>query len=376
MSIRSILVLVSISSVFAGCDLLDEAAGKSASNGSDDSSDADDTIEADDTSEGDDSGDAAELPEDGVWYRLQTEFQGPDKCLEGNQAASAVKEGAAFMDDCADVTGQLFRFEADAETGAWRLKTMFQGVDKCLEGNASDSEVHGGAAFMDNCQEVSGQLWEVVPDGEHVRLQTLFGGQERCLEGNQAGSEVHQGAAFMDSCAEVTGQLWTLVPTDFVEDYRPNPDPGLVYRLRTDLQGHDRCLEGNQADSEVMGGNAFMDDCAEVSGQLWRFEPDGEHYRMKTLFQGEDKCLEGNQADSDYHDGAAFMDDCSAASGQLWDIVPDGQGLRLKTVFRGDSECLEGNDADSEVHGGTAFMDDCQAVTGQSWSLEAVAELD
>ena len=39
---------------------------------------------------------------------------------------------------------------------------MFRGEGECLEGNQAGSPVHGGAAFMDKVQNVSGQLWRFV----------------------------------------------------------------------------------------------------------------------------------------------------------------------------------------------------------------------
>ncbi|MGB1241360.1 MAG: RICIN domain-containing protein [Chitinophagales bacterium] len=96
-------------------------------------------------------------------------------------------------------------------------------------------------------------------------------------------------------------------------------------------------------------------------------------YRLKTMFRGEGECLECNQAGSEYHGGNAFMDKCQNVSGQLWKIEDAGNGYyRLKTQFRGEGECLEGNQADSKYHGGNAFMDKCQNVSGQLWKLEQV----
>ena len=116
-----------------------------------------------------------------------------------------------------------------------------------------------------------------------------------------------------------------------------------------------------------------MDRCQDVTGQSWSFEPvEGGFYRLRTQFQGQEMCLEGNEAGSSAHGGAAFMDRCQNVSGQLWRLVPEGNGVRLRTAFRGDGECLEGNQASSSVHGGAAFMDRCQNVTGQLWELRPV----
>jgi len=147
-------------------------------------------------------------------------------------------------------------------------------------------------------------------------------------------------------------------------------DTNSYYRLTTSFRGDGESLEGNRADSPVHDGAAFMDKRQNVTGQLWRFVPEGEWYRLKTQFQGNDHCLEGNRADSPVHDGAAFMDTCQNVSGQLWKLVPEGDWFRLKTMFQADGHCLEGNRADSPVHDGAAFMDTCQNVSGQLWKLE------
>ena len=39
---------------------------------------------------------------------------------------------------------------------------MFRGDDECFDGNKADSSFRDGSAFMDSCQNVSGQFWEVV----------------------------------------------------------------------------------------------------------------------------------------------------------------------------------------------------------------------
>ena len=150
-------------------------------------------------------------------YRLQTMFQAPEnKCFEGNRfSAESTLGGAAFMDTCQNVTGQLWTIQAQGD-GWYRLKTLFQGDGKCLEGNRYAPEaVLSGAAYMDNCQNVSGQLWKLEPQGDGwYRLKTQFQGEGKCLEGNRFAPEsTLGGAAFMDNCQNVSGQLWKLVQT-------------------------------------------------------------------------------------------------------------------------------------------------------------------
>ncbi|MEZ4886008.1 MAG: RICIN domain-containing protein [Chitinophagales bacterium] len=156
------------------------------------------------------------------WYRLKTQFQGEGKCLEGNQAGSKVHGGAAFMDDCQNVSGQLWKIE-DAGNGYYRLKTQFRGEGECLESNNGTNP-----AFMDKVQNVSGQLWKIEDAGNGwYRLKSMFRGEGECLEGNQASSEYRGGSAFMDKCQNVSGQLWKFVkegtPTPTKTEAKPVP---------------------------------------------------------------------------------------------------------------------------------------------------------
>lgn len=151
-------------------------------------------------------------------------------------------------------------------SGYYRLQTMFlAGESKCLEGNSvSDKSLLGGAAFQDDCQDVIGQYWKLVPEANgYYRLQTMFlEGQNKCLEGNQlAASAMLNGAAFMADCARVTGQLWKFV--DAGNGY---------YRMQTMfLEGDNKCLEGNRLSPDaVLAGGAFMDNCQNVTGQFWQ----------------------------------------------------------------------------------------------------------
>lgn len=143
------------------------------------------------------------------WFRLKTQFQGDGKCFKGNEAGSAVKDAAAFIDKCQNASDQIWQFVPERDH--YRLKTKSQGANKCLEGNAATSNVKSGTAFMDNCQNASGQLWKLVPEGKGYRLKTQFQGEGKCLEGNAATSDVKNGAAFMDDCKNVSGQIWNLV---------------------------------------------------------------------------------------------------------------------------------------------------------------------
>jgi len=142
------------------------------------------------------------------YFRLTTQFRESNgECLEGNQVNGSIN-GAAFMDKCQNVAGQLWK-AIPAENGYFRLTTQFrENEGECLEGNQVGGS-NNGAAYMDKCQDVSGQLWRAFPvKNGYFKLTTQFReNEEECLEGNQVGGS-NNSAAFMDKCQDVSGQLW------------------------------------------------------------------------------------------------------------------------------------------------------------------------
>lgn len=152
------------------------------------------------------------------WYYLRTQFTGDELSLESNGAASSTMNGGSFMSAQKGATGTMWRFVADEQNKGWyRLKSKDQGDGKCLEGNSKDSKFKGGAAFMDDCKNVSGQLWRLdlvsAKDGNHIyRLRTKAGANNLSLEGNKPGGSSNGGNAFMNKDQNVTGQMWRLVP--------------------------------------------------------------------------------------------------------------------------------------------------------------------
>lgn len=146
------------------------------------------------------------------YFKLTTMFrEGEGECLEGNQRSGDMG-GAAFMDTCQNVSGQSWIAKRSSK-GYYKLTTQFRDSEnECLEGNQRGGSMRG-AAFMDSCQNVSGQLWKAIPAGNgYFKLTTMFReGEDECLEGNQRAGSMH-GAAFMDSCQNVSGQLWIAKP--------------------------------------------------------------------------------------------------------------------------------------------------------------------
>jgi hypothetical protein len=152
-------------------------------------------------------------PAPGTRFMLTSMSYDGDECLEGNGRGGQFG-GTSVMTPCAGQSGQLFEAVPSNVDGFVKLRTLDRGPNECLEGNAPESGTMNGAAFMDDCQDVSGQLWRFTPtqhDGFY-RLQTAWRGEGECLEANGRGSQVHGGAAFMDTCQDVTGQYWRVVP--------------------------------------------------------------------------------------------------------------------------------------------------------------------
>ena len=81
---------------------------------------------------------------------------------------------------------------------------------------------------MDQTQDVTGQYWKVqfetnIDGKDYYRLRSIFGGSGRCLESNATDIEFKNGAAYMDDCQDVSGQLWTFEyvrTTDGIDYYR------------------------------------------------------------------------------------------------------------------------------------------------------------
>lgn len=356
---------------------------------------------------------AAIIGDTSGYFRLQT-HQGAENgtCLEGNRLADdAFLQGAAFMDACQNVTGQFWKLSPAEPEGYYHLQTLYlEQQNKCLEGNRiAEESVLGGAAFMSDCSNTSGQSWKFVEAGDGAyRLQTAFLEPENnCLEGNQLGEfSLLRGASFMSDCQEVTGQLWTLVPvTDTsAASNREIVDlqlataatldfatanvvlPGVTdentfvyYSLQTSgPDGEPRCLEGNNvADGSLLGGASFADECKNVTGQQWLIIPTsqlGVYSLLPKSHEGTFKCFEGNQvALGAFLDGAAFMDDCAHVTGQQWKFVDAGNGAyRLQTELLAEQNmCLDAN-LDTGILPIAASMSACDQSPDQLWTLVPV----
>lgn len=100
---------------------------------------------------------------DGSYFQLTTEAT-PGLCLTAQPGAVAApgSAGGAKMAACADDPAQQWLFTGSNVEYHYRLQNFAGGMDFCLEGNKVASGAFlDGAAFLDSCKNVSGQLWRV-----------------------------------------------------------------------------------------------------------------------------------------------------------------------------------------------------------------------
>ena len=108
-----------------------------------------------------------------------------------------------------DVSGQFWRFVSNGD-GTFRLMTLFRGPGICLDifnGGANDNQPH-----LTACSNLSGQFWNIRPDGNFIRLTTNFRGPGMCLDVFNGGPNDHQ--PHLAPCSNVSGQFWLLTRTN------------------------------------------------------------------------------------------------------------------------------------------------------------------
>jgi hypothetical protein len=338
---------------------------------------------------------AAEIFGEAEYVRLLT-FEGLNVplCLQGNRVAEgAFLNGAVFMAECRDVTGQLWRATRE-DSGYYTLQTLaLEAENKCLEGNVrSDGSALGGAAFLDNCADVSGQNWKFVDRGDGTyRMQTQFLEAENlCFDGNIVDPRsVLQGASYMNDCAEVPGQIWIIEPVfdtaDAVEaqpvdviDTRiiepiviPEEENTFLFQIGA---ADGLCLEGSATPAgEPAQAAVALVACNEDPALLWQFvtTPDPAYYTLQTLAsQDALKCLDGNvDMAGALFDGAPFINDCSGAATQNWRII-----ITADESPRIQSEAsLAGNKCLTITADNLVTMETCQVDGGQAWEISQTA---
>ncbi len=340
---------------------------------------------------------AAIIDDTGAYYRLRSVAPDGPRCLEGNRvAAESFLGGASFRDTCLDVTGQLWQFSPSDDDGYYTLSTrQLQDDGHCLDRGDPDGETRADqAVHLARCNDSPGQLWRLVDAGGAFRIQSQdTEAANLCVEGNAVAKDaVLGGAAFLDGCQEVSSQVFELVTVDDgTVDAAPTreeipdvaaatlavlADTSSYFRFQTVAGGDALCLEGNRvAPGSVLGGAAFMDTCTGASGQLWQVitTDRADVYRLQTQFLADvQACLEGNEpVEGAPLAGAAYMASCGPSDGQGWLLVDAGDGaVRLTTEALHDvNACLTANRAPGDEPTDGASMTACREGDDQRWLL-------
>lgn len=136
------------------------------------------------------------------------------------------------------------------------LHTLQHDAAQCLT-----AQPGGGAGFMAPCKDSDGQLWDAYStNGNFFALRNL-NSDDICLESHTGRDPSIQsgGAIYMADCGDFSGQNWYLEPIG-----------NGLFKLKSQLAGPGKCLEGSsRAGRTGNDGTSFMDDCQNVSGQAW-----------------------------------------------------------------------------------------------------------
>ena len=172
-----------------------------------------------------------------------------------------------------------------------------------------------------------------VPGTQYL-LKTEGRGAAWCLDSNDPTYDWNQGNTVMDRCNGSLGKHWTFEPVLH--------DGLLSYRLSSEQHGG-KCLQGNDPDTSVMNGAAFMAECQDDNpDQLWEFVEWGEWYLLRTRFQGSARCLDSNWLEG-LKNGTAYMSECEASSAQLFQLTtPDHYSLELCEPLGVPTSALDG----------------------------------
>jgi hypothetical protein len=148
-------------------------------------------------------------------YFLQTEAD-PSVCLESNAPVDGASVGgASFMTGCGNFTGQVLKFNVNAD-GYQITSVGGEPAGRCLESNKPGfpQEVLS-ATFMDDCGPYSGQQWyfERIGDNQYTVTSAFAAGEGRCFDAyldEIDNSNPAFGAAGMEICNGSSEQVWKL----------------------------------------------------------------------------------------------------------------------------------------------------------------------
>lgn len=142
-----------------------------------------------------------------IYYRLSTEFLGPDMPL-GLQIGGE-RDEAAELEATANVSSQFWRIQA-GPSGTLKLTNLYAGPQKCLEILAEGPTAN--QAELQPCGDTPGQKFRLGVADNGYRLQNGVNGDLECLDVIADGADKNR--LTLRKCGFYASQFWTLTPTD------------------------------------------------------------------------------------------------------------------------------------------------------------------
>ncbi|NBC35754.1 hypothetical protein GTZ99_04190 [Novosphingobium sp. FSY-8] len=145
------------------------------------------------------------LPEDDVFYRFATAFQGERMHLDIINGGP--DNNRAVLARAGNYSGQMWVVHPAEDGRGYRLTTQFRGGTMCLTAMPRD-----GRAMLMRCGPMPGQVWDLRQDRQrpqYLRLMNRDMGRGMCLD-----VEPRQLFTVVRPCAQYSGQLWISMRTD------------------------------------------------------------------------------------------------------------------------------------------------------------------
>ena len=196
---------------------------------------------------------------------LGESIQSIDWSPDGSQLAIATGDGTVHLR-----SSHLFNAEneeiavLDETAGYHRLQTIFaDGENRCLAVINDDTEL-AIAATHAACEDIEAQQWRIAPAGDDTyRLQVaVFEEENGCLAIAPAEQEAESaGAVYIEECAYVDAQLWRFV----------DAGQGYLRLQNVSMAGLNQCLaDGRPGLSPELAGVSAMNTCQNAANQLWK----------------------------------------------------------------------------------------------------------
>ncbi len=155
-----------------------------------------------------------------IWYRLQTQFQGPGKALD--VINDGVNNDRLHMVDVGPYSGQYWRLTpVQGFPGAYRISSLWQGENlpiDIINGGPNDNE-----PILAPFGSTNGQFWwmyEILPQAPgHYWMTTGFRGPNMALEG----AAINGNQPRLDPRGLFSGQAWRFVPIISIDPARTTP---------------------------------------------------------------------------------------------------------------------------------------------------------